>query len=96
MGWASDAFAYLGRLFLFAFAEIRRLGQGQENDLLAGDGADVMVQGQHLDAGDLVDHRFEDRTGRFDQMGAHLLEQALPFSAGSDLTKCCSAAVKTP
>jgi hypothetical protein len=43
MGWASDAFAYLGRLFLFAFAEIRRLGQCEENDLLAGDGADVMV-----------------------------------------------------
>ena len=34
-----------------------------------------MVQAQHLDAGDLLDHRFEERTGRFDQMGAHLLEQ---------------------
>ena len=30
---------------------------------------------KHLDAGDLLDHRFHDRTGRFDQMGPHLLEQ---------------------
>ena len=34
-----------------------------------------MVQRQHLDAGDLLDHRFHDRTGRFDQMGPHLLQQ---------------------
>ena len=38
-----------------------------------------MVQGQHLDAGDFVDHRFEDRAGRFDQMGAYLLDQVPPF-----------------
>jgi len=76
---ASDALAYPERLFLLGFAEIGRLSQGEENDLLAGGGADVMVQGQHLDAGDLVDHRFEDRAGRFDQMGAYLLEQVPPF-----------------
>ena len=56
-----------------------RLGKGEENDLLAGYGADIVVQGQHLDAGDLLDHRFHDRTGRFDQMGPHLLEQVPPF-----------------
>ena len=38
-----------------------------------------MVQGQHLDAGDLLDHRFHDRPGRFDQMGPHLLEQVPPL-----------------
>ena len=49
------------------------------NDLLAGCGADIMVQGQHLDAGDLLDHRFHDRAGRFDQMGPHLLQQVPPL-----------------
>ena len=43
MGWAFDALACLERLFLFGFAEIGRLGQGEENDLLAGDGADAMA-----------------------------------------------------
>ncbi len=60
-------------LFLLRVAENWRLGKGKENNLLAGYGADVMVQAQDLDAGDLLDHRFHDRTGRFDQMGPHLL-----------------------
>ena len=59
-------------LLLLYVADNRRLGKGKENDLLAGCGADIMVQGQHLDAGDLLDHRFHDRTGRFDQMGLAL------------------------
>ena len=67
------------RYFFFASRRTGRLGQGEENDLLAGDGADIMVQGQHLDAGDLLDHRFHDRTGRFDQMGPHLLQQVPPL-----------------
>ncbi len=77
-GWAT----YLTRFgirFLLRLNEIRRLSQGEENDLLAGNGADVMVQAQHLNAGDLVEHRFEDRTGRFNQMGPHLLQQVPPF-----------------
>ena len=40
-------------LLLFRFAERGRLGQGEEHDLLAGYGADIVVQAQHLDAGDL-------------------------------------------
>ena len=32
-----------------------------------------------LDAGDLLDHRLHDRTGRFNQMGPHLLEQVPPL-----------------
>ena len=54
--------------------EIGRLGQGEENDLLAGYCADVMVHGHDLDAGDLLDHRLHDWTGRFDQIGPHSLE----------------------
>ena len=58
--------------------------------------ADVMVHGHDLDASDILDHRLHDRTGRLDQMGPCLLQQVPSFSAESDLTKCCSAAVKTP
>jgi len=47
----------------------------EENDFLAGDGADVMVQAQYRYAGDLLDHCLHDRTRRFDQMSPHLLEQ---------------------
>ena len=75
MGWASDALAYLERLFLFGLTDIRRLGQGEENNLLACDGADVVVQAQHLDASDLLDYRFQYRPRRFDQVGPHLIEQ---------------------
>jgi len=75
----SAILACLERLSLLGLTEVRRLGQGEENDLLAGDGADVMVQAQDLDASDLVDHRFQDRTGRFDQVGPYLLEQVPPF-----------------
>lgn len=38
-------------LLLPCFVENRRLGQGQEHDFLAGDGANVVMQGQHLGAG---------------------------------------------
>ena len=34
-----------------------------------------MVHGQYLDAGGLLDHRFQDRPGRFDQMSPHLFQQ---------------------
>jgi hypothetical protein len=77
-GWAT----YLTRFeirFLLPLNEIRQLSQREENDLLASDGADVMVQAQHLNASDLLDYRFQDRTGGFDQMGAYLLEQFPPF-----------------
>ena len=39
-----DTLACLKRLILLGLTEIRRLGQGEQNDLLAGDGADVVVQ----------------------------------------------------
>ena len=38
-----------------------------------------MVHGHDLDAGDLSDHRFEDWTGRFNQVGPYLLQQVPPF-----------------
>jgi hypothetical protein len=74
-----DALVCLERLSILGRTDIRRLGQSEENDLLARDGADVMVQAQYLDASGLLDHRFQDRPRRFDQMGAYLLEQIPPF-----------------
>ena len=62
-------------LFFLGVAVKRRLGQGEENDFLAGCGADVVVQAQHLAAGDLLDHRFHDRPRRLDQVRAYLFEQ---------------------
>ena len=70
---------------LFCFTENRRLGEGEENHLLAGCCADVMVQGHHLDAGDLLNHRLQDRTGCFNQMGSHLLEQVPSLFGGQRL-----------
>ena len=58
---------------------MRKAGQGEEHDLFAGDGADVVVQAEPLDAGGLLDHRFQERPGRFDQLGSYLLEQVSPF-----------------
>ena len=57
-------------LFFPCFAGTGRLGEGEEHDLLAGDGADVMVQAQHLDAGDVLDHRLAQRPRRRDQLNA--------------------------
>ena len=37
------------------------------------------MHAQHLDAGDLLDHRLHDRPGRFDQLGADLFEQISAF-----------------
>jgi hypothetical protein len=65
-------------LFYSCFTEIRRPSEGEENDLLAGYGANVMVRGYDLDAGDLLDHRLHDWTGRFNQMAPYLLQQVPP------------------
>jgi hypothetical protein len=54
------------RLLFLCFAEKRRLGQGEEHHFFARKGADVVVHAQHLDAGDLLDHRLHDRPRRFD------------------------------
>ena len=70
IGWAPDALACLERLLLFGLTE-QMTRPSEENELLAGDGADVVVHAQHLDAGDFLDHHFEERMGRFDQMGAY-------------------------
>src|SRR5579871_1040125 len=66
-------------LFLLRFAERRRLGQGEEQDLFAGAGADVVVQAHHLGAGGLLHQRLHDGPRRLDQMGAYLLEQVPPL-----------------
>ena len=64
--------------FLYV-AKMRRLCQGEEHNFFAGYGANVVVQAQHFGAGDLLDHRFHDRPGRFDQMGPYLFEQVSSF-----------------
>ena len=62
-------------LFPLGLTEDGRLVQGEENDLLAGDRTDIVVQGPHLGARDIFDHRFHDRPCCFDQMRPNLLEQ---------------------
>ena len=44
-----------------------------------------MVQGHDLDAGDFLDHRLHDWTGRFNQMGPYLLQQVPPLFSGKQL-----------
>jgi RNA polymerase sigma factor (sigma-70 family) len=73
------------RLFLLEFAVLRRLGQREEHNLLAGYGADVVVHAQHLHAGNLMDHRFHDRPRRFDQVSPDLFEQVPPLLGGERL-----------
>ena len=51
----------------------------KSTNLFSGHGADVVVQAQHLDARDLLDHCFHDRPRRFDQMGPYLFEQVPPL-----------------
>ena len=56
-----------------------------------------VVHGHDLDAGDLLDHRFQELDGPFRPDGFVLASASLvPFRREADLTKCCSAAVKTP
>ena len=80
------------------FPEIRRPSEGEEHDLLASYGADVMVHGHDLDAGALLDHRLHDWTGRFDQMGPYSLEQIPPVFGRKRFDQvlfgCCQDASK--
>lgn len=61
------------------------MGEGEENDLLASYGADVVVHGHDLDAGDLLDHRLHNWPGRFNQMAPYLLHQVPPLFGGKRL-----------
>jgi hypothetical protein len=56
-------------------AEDRGVGQGKDHNLFAGGGADVVVQAQHLDAGDPLDQGFQGGLRRLDQMAPHLLQE---------------------
>src|SRR5713226_7900722 len=58
------------------------MGQSEDDDFFAGDGADVVVQAHDFGAGHLLDHGFHNRPGRFNQMGANLFEQVSPFLGG--------------
>ena len=83
-------------LFLLGIADLRWLGQGEEHDLFAGYGADVVAQAQHLDSGDFLYQRFHDRPCCFDQMGPHLFATAVcrtspPVSTRANSDKVRSA-----
>ena len=64
-GRANERGRFQRGLFLLCLAEGRRLSEGEEYDLFASYGADIVVQAQHLDASGLKDHRFHDRSRRF-------------------------------
>lgn len=58
------------------------VGEGEEEDFFAGEGADVVMQAQHLHTGDLFDQFFHGRARGFDEMGAYLLEEIAAFFRG--------------
>ncbi len=63
------------REMLLRFAEVRRAGEREKNDLFADFGADVMVHGHDRDASNLLDHCLHDGASRFEQLGSQPLEQ---------------------
>jgi hypothetical protein len=82
IGIRGSLWTLIETLFHLCFTEVRRLGQGEKNHLLASCGANVVVHGHDLDASDLLDHRCHDWTGRFNQMNPNLLEQVPPLFGG--------------
>ena len=72
-------------LVFSSFAERRGLRKGKEHHLFSGNGTNVVMHAQDLDAGDLLDHGFHERAGGFDQVGAHLLEQVSALFGGKGL-----------
>jgi hypothetical protein len=84
------------RSFVLGVADLRCFGESEKHDLFAGDGADVVMHADDCDPGDSRDPRLQERSRGFEKMCAHAFEQVSALSAGSDFTKCCSAAVKTP
>ena len=61
-------------LFLLGFAAARRIGQREDDDLLGRYGADIVVQADHFDSSDVIDHGFHQRPRRFDQLRPDLFE----------------------
>jgi hypothetical protein len=70
---APSGHAAAGVLFLSSVSG--RLAQREKHDLLAGRGADVVVQAQHLGASGLFYQNLHDWPCRLDEVGSHLLEQ---------------------
>ena len=64
---------------LLCFAEQRRLDQCEKHHFFAPRGADDMVQAQYPGAGNLLDHRFQDRPRRFHQLHAYLFQEIPTF-----------------
>ena len=67
------------QLFFHGFAAMRRRCEREEHHLLAGHGADVVVQAHYLHAGNAFVHGFHERPSRFDEMCADLFEQISAF-----------------
>ncbi len=67
---------WMRSLSLFAFATDRRLGKGEKHDLFTCYGAYVMVQANHFDPHDALNHFLQGRSSRLHQLRPHLLYQS--------------------
>jgi hypothetical protein len=75
LGRGAEVVAAGGATVYLRLPVVGRIGQGEEHDLFTGHRADVVVQADHLNASDLVDHRFQEGSRRFRELSANLLEQ---------------------
>jgi hypothetical protein len=70
---------------LLRLAYVRHFGQGEEHDLFACDGADVVVHTHNCDACNFQDHCLDERSRGFDKMGTHLFKEAPSLVGGQRL-----------
>ena len=66
-------------LLFLGIAEEGRFGQGEEDNLLASHGADIVVETQHYNASDLLDHDDQGRPCQLDQLRTDRLSRSLPL-----------------
>ena len=64
-----------GPLFLLRISKQWRTREGEEYDLLAGFGANVVVQADNFNPGDFFHRRLHDGASGFDELGAYLFEK---------------------
>src|SRR5436853_6907 len=72
------SFSSNARSFLF-FSKQRTLGEREEQDFFARDGADVVMHADRLDLGRIENHRLQRRPRCFNQLGPDPLQQVSPF-----------------
>lgn len=69
-------------LFPFCITNDGRLKKRENDKFFAGDGADVVVEAAHFDAGDFLNHCFHNRSGGFDELDSDLFEKIASFFGG--------------